>query len=264
MRIHVVDVAPGSGAGDHRWDRHTRHVVPAVGDPAREAALARLVHRHGIDLVVPTNPDELIDLAAAATSFPPGVDIVVSGTAGLVHARDSFHALRRLARAGIPTARIATPSDYLDQVGGPDLPRERLALMPRSAWQADQAVPLLDPRTLDHASFGDAYFVIERPPGPHWRVLSPGLGESSDGLDGVVAALGPAQGAASRAVPRRPQILQLATESVRALQVTGPVELTVAEDECTLRVTGVVPGLTAAFTHSPFLLDIALGLVVSD
>ncbi|WP_235939774.1 ATP-grasp domain-containing protein [Occultella kanbiaonis] len=201
-------------------------VVPPASDPAMLRTLRSLVTRYGISLVIPTVSEELPGIAAEATGFGPGVEVVVGSPAAVATAHDKLLTAEHLLAHGVPVPAFApADEDAAATLGRPVIVKPRVS-------RGGRGVRLVEAGdTVNWADLRETHVVQEFAPGiefapvvhratlddePHVIVL-----EKTELAGGRI---GNAVGV--RAVPDGAgDVAAVARDAVVALGLVGPVDL---------------------------------------
>lgn len=255
LRVHCADSRPMDVPSA------TCHLI--AGGPGFLPALARLVRTEHIDLVIPANSSELAAISSGRMAFGGRVEVVVPGPGPVATAQDRLLTAWGLWSHGIGVPGFGVPSDFAHSsassavLGG--------ALILRSRWADDNQPTVLvdDPSEVDWASLGDETLVQEFVPGTAYKavVYRPldGKGRLTTVLEETILDDGEVDSAYAVERGAAPEVERVAQAAVRALGLTGPVEVSLrgrAGD------TPVVLDVRACFgPHShlvPELLDAVL------
>lgn len=255
LRVHCADVRP------MHIPSATCHLI-AEG-PGFLPALARLVRTEGIDLVVPASSDVLSTVSSGRAVLGPDIDLVIPAAGPAATAQDRLLTAWSLWAHGIGVPDFGIPSDLADRTIVCSLMKSPLIL--RARWVDDGRPPIVvdDPAGIDWASLSDDVLVQEFVPGAAYKVVvyrpAEGKGRLTAVLEETVLDDGEVIGACVIDTSTVPGVERLAQAAVRALGLTGPVEVSLRH-----RVGGdpVVLDVRACFgPHShlvPGLLDALL------
>lgn len=242
--------------------------VPAAADPEMVPVLRRLVAREGINLLIPTGSAELPHLSAARAGFGRDVRVIVAEPGPVALANDKLFSAWKLRAAGLPVPRFGVPGDFRDvqtalaALDGPVVVRSRVSGGGGGVSVVDGGAPL------DWGALPDGQIVQEYIPGAAYAALVFGMpphngtppfalvverGEPVD-RDGRAVVNG------RRAVTGEAMdVGNLAMAAVRALGLTGPVELTVRRRADGSPVVLDVKARFGAYSaYAPELLDAVL------
>lgn len=212
--------------------------VPAATDPGYLPALRDLVVTEGIDVLIPTVSEELPVLAEAAGTF--GHTRVLIGSAAAVRAADDkLSTALTLQAAGVPVPRFAVPQRFAtgDEAvalwGGPIVVKPRISRGGRGVQLltgADAALwnQLDEGLLVQEFAAGTEYAPVVFQPAPGGDI------GADDGVTVVLEKVALAQGRVGNALAVRrcqaPDVAAVAQSAVRALGLTGPVDVDVRRD----------------------------------
>ncbi|WP_426979535.1 ATP-grasp domain-containing protein [Pseudarthrobacter sp. O4] len=242
--------------------------VPPAADPELIPVLRRLVAREGINLVIPTSGEELMQVSAARAGFGRDVRVITGEPGPVAVASDRLFTAWLLRSAGVPVPRFGVPGDFaganaaMAALDGPVVVKPRVSRGGCGVIVVDGSVDV------DWAGLPDGQIVQEYIPGTEYVPVVFGtpahngtapfavVVEKTGRADQyVVNAIAVRRAAAGEAM----DVGNVAMAAVRSLGLTGPVELTVRR-----RADGtpVVLEMNARFgAHSeaaPELLDAVL------
>jgi carbamoyl-phosphate synthase large subunit len=114
-----------TAAGIHLADRGT--TVPAAAAESWPDAMAAVVDRHDVDVIVPTVDEELVRLPALREVLPAAVPVVAPRQEVVDLSTDKFRTYRTLREAGhaVPETWLATDADDVDPTAFPLLVKPR-------------------------------------------------------------------------------------------------------------------------------------------
>ncbi|MBB2890136.1 hypothetical protein [Flexivirga oryzae] len=257
IRVHSAD------ARALRVRSVANHVVPDATDPGFLPAIARLVRRHLIDIVIPLNTVALQQVSAGRSLLGTDVDVVVPGAGPAAIMHDRLLVSAKLWSHGVTIPNFAVPSDLPDVDAALRLMAGEFVLRARFVTDRRTATLVrtsgdLDWSTLDDNSLvqqfvaGAAYAVIVHRPPNGGRRLTVVL-EKTIRADGEVVT---SRVAGDRRVE---EVERVAQATVRALGLTGPAEVMLRSSS---DGTPIVLDVTAGFgPHSPLvpeLVDVVL------
>ncbi|NYJ75532.1 hypothetical protein [Allobranchiibius huperziae] len=202
------------------------HLMPEPTNPGFLPALARIVQRYGIDLVIPASSDALPAISVGRLSL--GVDVVVPGPGPTGTAHDRLLTAWSLRSHGVGVPDFGVPSDFADAEDALDAMGGQLTLRSRWASGAQAATVLNGSDDVDWSAMSDDWFVQRFVPGPAYSVvlyrpldgkgrLSTVLEESvRDDTEATMTLVGDDHAVGVEGVARA---------AVRALGLTGPLEV---------------------------------------
>ncbi|MBO1767463.1 hypothetical protein [Allobranchiibius sp. GilTou38] len=200
--------------------------MPEPTNPGFLPALARIVQRYGIDLVIPASSDALPAISVGRLSL--GVDVVVPGPGPTGTAHDRLLTAWSLRSHGVGVPDFGVPSDFADAEDALDAMGGQLTLRSRWASGARAATVLNGSDDVDWSAMSDDWFVQRFVPGPAYSVvlyrpldgkgrLSTVLEESvRDDTATTMTLVGDDHAVGVEGVARA---------AVRALGLTGPLEV---------------------------------------
>ena len=238
------------------------HLMPAPAGPGFLPALARIVRRYDIDLVIPLASDSLPTISVGRLSL--GVDVVVPGPGPTGTAHDRLLTAWSLWSHGVPVPDFGVPSDFPDThtaiaaMGG--------QLMLRSRWAGDARVAtVLDAsESLDWSAMNDDWFVQRFIAGPAYSVI---IYRPLDGKNRLTAVLEESvheDGTITMTRAREGDAVGVegvAQAAVRALGLTGPLEVSI---RCRIDGSPVVLDVKACFGAHNDLVPEVLDAVLRD
>lgn len=242
MRVIATDISPLS------VPREDFVLGPYAGSPSYVPFLEATLERFGVDLLIPTVPDELPALAVAAPVLGSRVAIAAPGPVSLCH--DRLLTMRYLARHRIPvpiTVTVRPSGEPGEQVGEhPYVARPRLS-NGRGAMRVIE-----DPEELPARN--DTYIAQRLAPGE--EITAQMHRSAVDGV-AVVVLLRTSGCDIERLVPGAdPEIVELARVVARTLDLTGALSIVVRRSaDGRPVVLEVDPKLGAQSHHAPELLD---------
>lgn len=237
--------------------------VPAASDPAMLGALARLAEVWDVDLLIPTVSDELPNVARAAAEGLLPRPVAISGPPAVARAHDKYLTMRRLEREGAPVPRFGLPTDFASHEDAVRALGSPLVLKPRVGRGGRGFSLLAEDAAVDWHSLGPDLIVQEYAPGTEYApMVYAAPGKAPDDVV-VVVKDHPSEGGSSPVSRVRTGAAQdvaaAALDAVRALGLTGPVDLDVRRDR---RGRPVVLEANARFgansAHAPELLAAVL------
>ena len=236
------------------------HLMPEPADSGFLPALARMVQRYGIDLVIPASSESLPVISIGRLSL--GVDVVVPGPGPTGTAHDRMLTALSLWSHGVAVPDFGVPSDFADTRAALDVMGGQLTLRSRWASGARVATVVDASDDLDWSSMSDDWFVQGFVPGPAYSVVVyrplDGKGRMSTVLEQSLREN------MAGSVTRVPEgtaagVERVARAAVRALGLTGPLEVGI---RCGAGGLPMVLDVKACFgSHSgmvPELLDAVL------
>lgn len=244
------------------------YLVPRADDPAMLIELRRLVREHQVTTLVPTVSEELPQIAAGRATF--GDTTVVIASAGPVSiAHDKLFTAWHLQARGVSVPAFGARQEFrsasraFHQLGGP------LVIKPRVSRGGRGVSVLEHPRDVNWLDVSPYHMVQRFAPGTEYApvVYRPEPGSGTRPVVAVLEKLSLAQGRVGNATEVRRlaageqrDIERLAVAAVRALGLTGPVDLDIrrAEDG-TPQVLEVNARFGANCAQVPELLDQVVG-----
>lgn len=202
------------------------HLMPEPTSPSFLPALARIVQRYGIDLVIPADSDALPTVSVGRLSL--GVDIVVPGPGPTGTAHDRLLTAWSLWSHGVAVPDFGVPSDFADTHAALDVMGGQLMLRSRWASGARVATVLNASEDLDWSAMNDDWFVQRFVPGPGYSVI---VYRPLDGKGRLTTVLEESvQEDGTSTVTRVHEddavgVERVAQAAVRALGLTGPLEV---------------------------------------
>jgi carbamoyl-phosphate synthase large subunit len=152
LRAVATDMNPDWSAACQTADRAFN--VPSCRSPAFIGRMLEIVAEESVDLIVPTIDTELLAYAEAAAQFEAkGCRVMVSAPDVIEVARDKLLTAKRLAEAGVPIPKTATPEEVL---AAPEAWNGPLMLKPRGGSSSvgirriDQVADMPDLAELDN------------------------------------------------------------------------------------------------------------------
>ena len=201
------------------------HLMPEPANPGFLPALARIVQRYGIDLVIPASSDALPAISIGRLSL--GVDVVVPGPGPTGTAHDRLLTAWSLWSHGVGVPDFGVPSDFADAQDALDAMGGQLTL--RSRWASGTRVAtVLDASDdLDWSAMSDDWFVQRFVPGPAYSVVLYRPLDGKGRLATVLEEPGQDDTAAMTGVRESDAVgvERVARAAVRALGLTGPLEV---------------------------------------
>lgn len=257
LRVHSADIR------SMRVQAVSSHVVPTMDDPGYLPALARLVQRYDIDVVIPVSVFAVQAISAGRAALGSDVGVVAPSAGAAVVVRDRLLVASKLRSHGLAVPNFGVPSDFEDSTTALRRMQGEFVLRPRfiEGGQSSSLVRSagdLDWSTLDDETLvqqfvaGAAYAVVVHRPADSGRRLTTVL-EKTIRADGQVVT--------SRVRGDQPvgHVERVAQAAVRALGLTGPAEVMVRDNG---DGAPVVLDVSAGFgSHSrlvPELLDAVL------
>lgn len=240
------------------------HLMPPPTDPGFLPSLARLVRTEGIGLVIPANSAALFAISLGREAFGENVEVVMPRPGPTATAHDRLLTAWGLWSHGIAVPDFGVPSDFVGAAARPSFLRGPVIIRPR--WvDSEHATVLVDkPAEVDWAALGDDLLVQEFVPGTAYKAVTyrptSGRGRLTTVLEEtIVDDGGELATACAVGTSTVPEVERVAQAAVRALGLTGPVEVS-------LRVSAGAPptvlDVRACFgPHSqlvPELLDAVL------
>ncbi|HET8878438.1 MAG TPA: ATP-grasp domain-containing protein [Arthrobacter sp.] len=241
--------------------------VPDASDPELVSSLRRLVRTEGINLVIPTVRAELPRLAAFRPGFGPDVRVIIGSPGAVALADDKLYTAWQLHSAGVPIPGFGVPRDFscaeeaIDILGGPVVVGPRVS-------HGGGVVLVRGAGDIDWDGLPGGMIVQEFVPGTEYGAMVFGTPahNTTAPFAIVVERTELTRGGAGDAVGTRRvetgeaiDVGNVAMAAVRALSLTGPVEVDVRR-----RADGrpVVLGVKAKFgvnsQCAPELLDAVL------
>lgn len=201
-------------------------MMPHPLDPGFLPALARIVQRHGIDLVIPASSDFLPVISVGRLSL--GVDVVVPGPGPAGTAHDRLLTAWSLWSHGVAVPDFGVPSDFANARAALDVMGGQLTLRSRWAGDAGHATVLNASADLDWSAMSDEWFVQRFVPGPAYSVVIyrplNGTGRLTTVLEETVQEDGTSTVTRARD-GEAVGVERVAQAAVRALGLTGPLEV---------------------------------------
>lgn len=256
--VHATDVQSVSLDGVTTWK------IPSANDPHYLPAVTRLVADLGISLVIPTTLAELPVLATGRATFSSGVDVVVAGAGPVATSRDRLLTAHHLASRRVAVPPFSVPSAFkgtaeaLQAMGGP------LAIRPRTSETARAAFRVTSPTDVDWATLTDDLIVQRHLNGVEYVPMAYRPGGRKGVSRQVVVLRSPdpvlpnGRAPAGVHVQRSgvEDIERLTMAAVRALGLSGPVDLVVRREEGRPPVVfDVTARLGRHFASTPQILD---------
>lgn len=256
LEVHCADSQPMSSP------TVAFHLMPEPASPSFLPALARIVQRYGVDLVIPASSDSLPTISVGRLSL--GVDVVVPGPGPTGTAHDRLLTAWSLWSHGVAVPDFGVPSDFADAHAALDVMGGQLTLRSRWASGAGVATVFNASDDLDWSAMSDDWFVQRFVPGAAYSVvvyrpldgqgrLTTVLEESvqEDGTSTVTRVYeGDAVG-----------VERVAQAAVRALGLTGPLEVGI---RCGADGLPVVLDVKACFGPHNGLVPEVLDAVLRD
>lgn len=202
------------------------HLMPEPADPGFLPALARIVKRYGINLVIPASSDALPAISVGRLSL--GVDVVVPGPGPTGTAHDRLLTAWSLRSHGVAVPDFGVPSDFADAQDALESMGGQLTLRSRWASGVRSATVLNASDDLNWSSMSDDWFVQRFVPGPAYSVVLYRPLDGKGRLATVLAEYVDEAGAAT-VTPVCDEsavgVERVARAAVRALGLTGPLEV---------------------------------------
>ena len=208
--------------------------VPEATDPELVSALRRLVCAEGINLVIPTVSEELPRLAAFRAGFGPDVRVIIGPPGAVALADDKLYTAWQLHSAGVPVPAFGVPRDFrcaeeaIELLGGP------VVIKPRVSRGGRGVTVVRSGSDVDWAGLPGGLIVQEFIPGTEYgpMVFGTPAHNTTPPFAVVVEKTALAQGEVGNALSTRRveageanDVGNLAMNAVRALSLTGPVDL---------------------------------------
>ncbi len=256
--VHGTEQRPVMLPGVTSWE------LPSVDDSAYLPAMARLVTRLDISLLVPTVLAELPVLAAGRAAIGPDVEVLIAGAGPVAMARDRLLTAFQLQSRGVAVPPFATPSAFADTaaalraMGGPLVVRRRTVGSGRSAFRVSRA------EDLDWSQLSDDHLVQRYVPGEEflpmvYRPAAKGVQQRVSVLHRHPAKAGSDGSGEILGVSGAEDVERVSLAAVRALGLSGPADLVIRRED------GQAPSLvdiSARFGQhlpaAPEILDSAL------
>lgn len=146
--------------------------VPAAADPAMLPALAALVARHRIELLLPTVSDELPQVAAAAEEgrfLPARTAIPDARAVDLCH--DKYLTALALTAADVAVPAFGLPGHFADTEAALDVLGSPLIVKPRVGRGGRGVVVVESPRDLEWSTLDDSWIAQEMAPGTEYAPM---------------------------------------------------------------------------------------------
>lgn len=238
------------------------HLMPEPANPGFLPALARIVQRYGIDLVIPASSDALPAISIGRLSL--GVDVVVPGPGPTGTAHDRLLTAWSLSSHGVGVPDFGVPSDFADAQDALDAMGGQLTLRSRWASGARVATVFNASDDLDWSAMSDDWFVQRFVPGLTYSVV---LYRPLDGKGRLATVLEESvQEDTAAAVTRVREddaigVERVARAAVRALGLTGPLEVGI---RCGADGLPVVLDVKACFGPHTGLVPEVLDAVLRD
>ena len=202
------------------------HLMPNPANPSFLPALARIVQRHGIDLVIPADSDSLPAISIGRLSL--GVDVVVPGPGPTGTAHDRLLTAWSLWSHGVAVPDFGVPSNFVDADAALDVMGGQFTLRSRRASDTRAAAVLNASEDLDWPAMSDDWFVQQFVPGPAYSVVVYRPLDGQGRLTTVVEEIVREDGTSTVTRVRDEDaagVAGVAHAAVRALGLTGPLEV---------------------------------------
>lgn len=259
LRVHCTDSRPMDVPSAEC------HLTPPSTDPGFVPALARLVRTKGIDLVIPANDAALFAISSARQTFGEGVEVVMPGPGPTAIAHDRLLTAHCLWSRGIAVPDFGVPSDFVGKAARPVFLGGSVILRPRWA-DGDHPTFLIDqPESVDWASMGDDLLVQKFVAGTAYKAITyrpaSGPGRLTTVLEETILDDGEIAAACVVGTSAVPEVERVAQAAVRALGLTGPVEVSL---RCSTDAAPVVLDVRACFGPHSYLVPELLDAVLRD
>lgn len=203
-----------------------RHMLPEPREAGFIPALARLVRRYRVELVIPADPAVLPPISVGRPSI--GADVLVAGAGPIATANDRVLTAWNLWSHGVPVPDFGVPSDFADAESALEIMGGQMAIRSRWASGRQPAVVVNASDELDWWAMSDDLFVQQFVPGTGYTVVVYRPVSGKGKLTTVFEETrGRDRSVTGRVVPPREvvEVERLAQAAVRALGLTGPVEV---------------------------------------
>lgn len=203
------------------------HMLPDPREAGFIPALARLVRRYGIELVIPANPAVLPPVSVGRPSI--GADVLVAGAGPIATANDRVLTAWNLWSHGVAVPDFGVPSDFADAESALEIMGGQMAIRSRWASGRQPAVVVNASDELDWWAMSDDLFVQQFVPGTAYTVVVYRPVSGKGKLTAVFEESKRDRNVVGRVVPPREvvEVERLAQAAVRALGLTGPVEVNI-------------------------------------